>query len=110
MTDPTAHGAIAGSVSANLERPGGALAVGAHPDDIDFCCRGTLAKWAAGGGAVHYLVLTDGSKGSWNPDQDGRDLVVQRQEEQQRASEIVGARGPVTFLGEIDGELAAPRG
>ena len=51
-------------------RPAVALAVGAHPDDIEFGCGGTLAKWAAGGTAIHHLVLTDGAKGSWDPERD----------------------------------------
>ena len=47
--------------------PAIALAVGAHPDDIEFGCGATLAKWAAAGCRFHHLVLTDGSKGSWDP-------------------------------------------
>ena len=44
-----------------------ALAIGAHPDDVEFGCGATLAKWAAAGCTVHHLVLTDGSKGTWDP-------------------------------------------
>lgn len=40
------------------------LAVGAHADDIDFGASGSVAAWAANGAEVHYLVITDGSKGS----------------------------------------------
>ena len=46
----------------NLTVPQRVLAVGAHPDDIEFGCGGTLAKWAATGCVVHHAVLTDGSK------------------------------------------------
>ena len=106
MSDPPAHGALAGSLSTDLARPASALAVGAHPDDVDFGCGGTLAKWAAAGCEVHYLVLTDGSKGSWNPGQDTAQLVARRQEEQRDASRIIGGQGRVTFLGAVDGELA----
>ena len=35
--------------SKNLSTPTRALAIGAHPDDVDFGCGGTLAKWAADG-------------------------------------------------------------
>lgn len=109
MTDPTAHGPIASSFTSNLDTPGVALAVGAHPDDVDFGCGGTLAKWSAAGCQIHYLVITDGSKGSWNPAQDAAALISQREEEQRDASRAVGGSGRVTFLGQVDGELAPSR-
>ena len=107
MSDPTAHGAFAPELSSNLEVPAVALAIGAHPDDIDFGCGGTLAKWAAAGCRIHYLVCTDGSKGSWDPDQDRAELVEVRQQEQRDASVALGGDGRVTFLGWVDGELEA---
>jgi LmbE family N-acetylglucosaminyl deacetylase len=91
-------------VSADLPVPGRALAIGAHPDDIDFGCGGTLAKWAAAGCAVTELVLTDGSKGSWDPKVDRAALVALRREEQRAAAAALGA-GDVVFLTHIDGEL-----
>lgn len=100
---------MASSFTSNLETPGVALAIGAHPDDVDFGCGGTLAKWSAAGCQIHYLVCTDGSKGSWNPDQDVTELVRLRQDEQRDASRILGGSGRVTFLGEIDGELGQSR-
>ncbi len=107
MSDPTAYGHMAASLTSDLDTPGVALAVGAHPDDVDFGCGGTLAKWAAAGCEVHYLVCTDGSKGSWNPGQNLAELIALRQAEQTRASEELGGKGRVTFLGEVDGELGA---
>jgi LmbE family N-acetylglucosaminyl deacetylase len=50
--------------SHDLAVPASALAIGAHPDDVEFGCGATLAKWAAQGCTVHHLVLTDGSKGT----------------------------------------------
>jgi LmbE family N-acetylglucosaminyl deacetylase len=91
-------------VSADLPVPGRALAIGAHPDDIDFGCGGTLAKWAADGCAVTELVLTDGSKGSWDPTADKAALVALRREEQRAAAAALGA-GDVVFLDHVDGEL-----
>lgn len=105
MSDPTAHGELAAAITSNLDPPAVALAVGAHPDDIDFGCGATLAKWAAAGCAVHYLVCTDGSKGSWDPAQDRAELIRMRQEEQREASRRIGGQGRVTFLGAVDGEL-----
>ena len=95
------------STSTNLPVPGAALAVGAHPDDIEFGCGATLAKWAAAGCQIHHLVCTDGSKGSWDPSADTARLVVDRQEEQREASRRLGGTGDVTFLGWPDGELEA---
>ena len=94
-------------VQLNLPVPERALAVGAHPDDIEFGCGGTLAKWAAAGCVVNHVVLTDGSKGSWDLEQDLDDLVSQRQDEQRAAARALGATGDVVFGGWIDGELAS---
>jgi LmbE family N-acetylglucosaminyl deacetylase len=92
-------------VSRNLDRPGVALAVGAHPDDVEFGAGGTLAKWAAAGTRIHHLVCTDGSKGSWDAAEDRARLVSVRQEEQRNASRALGGKGDVVFLGWPDGEL-----
>ncbi|HEV7887996.1 MAG TPA: PIG-L family deacetylase [Acidimicrobiales bacterium] len=88
-----------------LETPKRALAIGAHPDDVEFGCGGTLAKWAAAGCSIHHLVCTDGSKGSWDPAEDTARLVALRQEEQRAASRALGGKGEVVFLGWPDGEL-----
>jgi len=89
----------------NLEVPVRALAIGAHPDDVEFGCGGTLAKWAAAGCQIFHLVCTDGSKGSWDPADDAATLVAARQEEQRAAARALGGSGEVTFLGWRDGEL-----
>jgi LmbE family N-acetylglucosaminyl deacetylase len=91
--------------SRDLPTPARALAVGAHPDDVEFGCGGTLAKWAAAGCEISHLICTDGSKGSWDPDDDLATLVASRQVEQRAASVALGGRGDVVFLGWRDGEL-----
>ena len=96
-------------MTTNLATPGRALAIAAHPDDVEFGCGGTLAKWAATGCTLHHLVLTDGSKGSWDPAEDTVALVARRQDEQRAASRAVGGGGDVTFLGWPDGELECGR-
>jgi len=95
------------SFTVDLPVPRIALAVGAHPDDVEFGCGGTLAKWAAAGCVVHHLVCTDGAKGTWDATADTAALVLVRQAEQRAAAKALGAAGIVTFLGEIDGELEA---
>jgi len=92
-------------MSLNLETPSVALAIGAHPDDVEFGCGGTLAKWSAAGATVHHLICTDGAKGSWDPTADTAELVVTRQAEQRAAAAALGATGTCTFLGWPDGEL-----
>ena len=91
----------------DLDIPKRAMAIAAHPDDVEFGCGGTLAKWAAAGCEIHHLVCTDGSKGSWDPAQDRDELVEQRREEQRAASRALGGRGEVAFLDQVDGELQA---
>ena len=59
------------------------LAIGAHPDDIEFGCGGTLIKYARASSDVFLLVLTDGSFG-------GSPKI--RKSEQQEAARFIGAR------------------
>ena len=93
-------------IGTNLDPvPARAVAVGAHPDDVEFGCGGTLAKWAAAGCVITHIVCTDGSKGSWDPSADVTALVALRQEEQRAASRALGGTGDVVFLGAEDGRL-----
>jgi LmbE family N-acetylglucosaminyl deacetylase len=92
-------------VNINLDVPARALAIGAHPDDIEFGCGGTLAKWAAAGCEIHHVVCTDGSKGSWDPEADTAALITIREQEQRAAARTLGGSGDVVFLGHVDGEL-----
>ena len=39
------------------------LVIGAHPDDIEFRCGGTLSKYSENGHKVYMLVLSKGDKG-----------------------------------------------
>ena len=57
------------------------LALGCHPDDIEFGCGGTLSKYATAGHDVYMMVMTEGHAG-------GDDKV--RKLEQERAAEIIG--------------------
>jgi LmbE family N-acetylglucosaminyl deacetylase len=91
----------------DLPHPEHALAIGAHPDDIEFGCGATLAKWAAAGCVINHLVLTDGSKGTWDPDADTDALVATRELEQLAAARALGSRGKVVMLGVVDGDLEA---
>ncbi len=94
-------------VSRDISTPSCALAIGAHPDDVEFGCGATLAKWASKGCKIYHLICTDGSKGSWDPDTDVASLIARRKEEQRRASRALGGSGEVIFLSWPDGELEA---
>lgn len=93
----------------DLPVPARALAVGAHPDDIEFGAGATLARWAEQGCEVSFVVCTDGSKGTWDPSADLDALVALRQTEARDAAAVLGATGQVVFLGRVDGELENDR-
>jgi LmbE family N-acetylglucosaminyl deacetylase len=97
------------STTSNLEVPKVALAIGAHPDDVEFGCGGTLAKWANLGCEIHHFVMTDGSKGTWDANADTQLLIERRRLEQIDAHERLGGAGSdyVYWLGRVDGELVA---
>ncbi|PYT11898.1 MAG: GlcNAc-PI de-N-acetylase [Acidobacteria bacterium] len=59
------------------------LAIGAHPDDVEFGCGGTLVKYAGKGAHIDLLVMTDGSRGG---------AARIRRAEQLRAARALGAR------------------
>lgn len=93
--------------SVDLEVPERVLVIAAHPDDAEFQAGATLAKWSRMGAEVSHLILTDGSKGTWDPDVNQADLVERRKEEQRGAATALGATGEVVFLDAIDGELTS---
>jgi LmbE family N-acetylglucosaminyl deacetylase len=66
------------SVQLNLPTPARALAIVAHPDDAEFQCGATFAKWADQGCIINHLVCTVGAKGTWDPHADTRALVATR--------------------------------
>ncbi len=80
------------------------LVVVAHPDDPEFFCGATLAKWAREGKEIRYLLLTCGDKGSDNPDVTPESLCADRQVEQRAAANVVGVKD-IIFLNYLDGEL-----
>lgn len=96
-----------GSWTRDLATPSSVLAIGAHPDDVEFGAGATLAKWAAAGCVVHHLVCTDGSKGTWDARADVAALAARRQDEQREAARRLAGdnAGEVRFLGYVDGEL-----
>ncbi len=86
------------------EGPRRALVVAAHPDDSEFGVGGTAALWSRNGWEFYYLICTDGSKGSEDPEMTPDKLVPLRREEQRAAARVLGVK-EVFFLDYVDGEL-----
>jgi len=80
------------------------LGVAAHPDDLDFSAAGTMAKFAREGAEVHYLILTDGGKGTADTHLSSQELTAIRHKEQQAACKALGCTD-VQFLDYPDGGL-----
>lgn len=82
------------------------LAVGAHPDDIDFGASGTIAKFIAEGAEAYYVICTDGSRGSDDPKMTYESLSKIRENEQKAAAKVLGVK-EVFFLKRTDTQLVA---
>lgn len=67
------------------------LAIGAHPDDLELSCAGTLARFVQAGSAVVMAVACRGDRGG-----EGTSLAERRRAESVRAAEVLGA--PIEFL------------
>jgi LmbE family N-acetylglucosaminyl deacetylase len=81
-----------------------ALVVFAHPDDAEFTCGGTIARWTTDGTEVAYVCVTDGSAG-WNGPDLAREEIARIREEELRESAATLGVDTVVFLGYQDGSL-----
>lgn len=77
------------------------MVVVAHPDDAEFGCAGSVAKWVSEGIEMYFVLVTDGSKGSDDPAMSPEELVRIRREEQLAAARELGVTD-VEFLGYPD--------
>jgi LmbE family N-acetylglucosaminyl deacetylase len=80
------------------------MAIFAHPDDPEFFCGGTLARWAAEGAQVVFVMATSGDKGSADPEMTHERLIAIREDEERNAAKALGVN-EVIFLRYPDGEL-----
>ncbi len=80
------------------------MVITAHPDDAEFTVAGTVAKWTREGVAVVYVICTDGSRGSNDPQIRPQQLVGIRRAEQEAAARVLGVE-EVVYLGYEDGTL-----
>lgn len=80
------------------------LVILAHPDDPEFFCGGTIARWVQAGHKVSYCLLTCGEKGTQDRTISTDTLCSIRQREQQAAAAVLGVQD-IRFLDHPDGYL-----
>jgi LmbE family N-acetylglucosaminyl deacetylase len=80
------------------------MLIAAHPDDPEFGCGGTIAKWAGQGKQITYVLLTSGDKGSHDPEMKPAVLAATREREQRAAAAVLGVHD-VIYLRHPDGLL-----
>lgn len=90
--------------SKNLYIPESAMVIVAHPDDVEFSCAGTLARWVRAGSRISYVLCTSGDAGIAKEGMTRARAVEIREAEQNAAAQIIGA-SEVIFLREPDGLL-----
>jgi LmbE family N-acetylglucosaminyl deacetylase len=84
------------------ENPEHVLVLMAHPDDPEFAAGGLLAQWSRAGSQITYVIVTDGSTGSDDPEMTGPKLAAIRETEQRAAAGVLGVN-EIIFLGYPDG-------
>ena len=94
---------------ASEQAPGVAMVVVAHPDDAEFSCAGSVARWAREGWAVYFVITTDASGGGADDAADvgpeARKAISDRRKAEQRAAAAVLGVREVIFLDRPDGRL-----
>ncbi len=84
------------------------LVIVAHPDDAEFGCAGSTARWVGEGREVFYCIITNGNSGSDDPAMTPERLAAIREDEQRAAARTLGVKDAI-FLGYPDGELEDTR-
>lgn len=87
-----------------MAEPQKVMVIVAHPDDAEFGCGGTVAKWAKEGKEIIYVICTNGDKGSSDPEMTSERLAAIREKEQRDAARTLGVKECI-FLGYPDGGL-----
>src|SRR5258708_38478524 len=82
------------------------MVIMAHPDDIEFSCAGTIARWIKQGAEVCYVLCTSGDVGIADEGMTNAEATRIREAEQTAAAAVVGVHD-VVYLREPDGMLEA---
>ena len=86
--------------------PSSAMTIFAHPDDMEFSCSATLAKWAKAGCEITVVLCTSGNVGTHDVTFTPYTLAALREEEQKNACAVLGIQH-LEFLRHDDGRLVA---
>ena len=90
------------------EVPDRAMVIFAHPDDAEIGSGGVIARWAAAGCEVTYVLCTNGSAGTADRSLTPEELVDRRAAEQRAAADFMGVKNLV-MLPHADGGLEDTR-
>jgi LmbE family N-acetylglucosaminyl deacetylase len=80
------------------------LAIGAHPDDIEIGCAGTLLSYAKQGSEIYFIIASLGERCNVGEVVDNSALIERRKEESRQASLSIGVKNisylflPDTFI------------
>jgi LmbE family N-acetylglucosaminyl deacetylase len=74
-----------------------ALVIQAHPDDMEYHCGGTVAGLVADGYKVSTLIMTDGSKGTYDPAMTPSKLAAARKHEAENSAAVLGVSDIIRF-------------
>jgi LmbE family N-acetylglucosaminyl deacetylase len=79
-----------------------ALAIAAHPDDLEYGPSGAVARWTVAGKQVAYVLATRGEAGinAWPPEH----TATVREAEERESARLVGVE-TLEFLGYRDGNV-----
>ena len=91
-------------MSNNFYVPERVMVIMAHPDDPEFSCAGTIARWSKAGAKISYVLCTSGDVGIAKPGMTRQEAATIRESEQREACRVTGVE-EVIFLGEPDGML-----
>jgi LmbE family N-acetylglucosaminyl deacetylase len=86
--------------------PKKAMTIFAHPDDAEFSCSGTVAKWVRAGCEVTYVLCTSGNAGTHDLKYTSESLALVREQEQHKACALLGVKN-IEFLRHDDCALVA---
>lgn len=78
------------------------MVIMAHPDDIEFSCAGTIARWTKNGATACYVLVTSGDVGIAKRGISREQATEIREAEQTEAAKIAGVN-EVVYLREPDG-------
>ena len=82
----------------NFYIPESAMVIVAHPDDPEFSCSGTMARWAKEGTRICYVLCTSGDVGIAEAGMTREKATLIREAEQQEAATLYNQRSRNPFV------------